>query len=355
MEGNKITAVLKIRDGINLPEGSYFSLGADGILGEKFVVITPPAKLTGRMLAAGTTVVGTQGSGLDEFIAKAGKTMEKVDSVVTALNNVFGDEAVQQSMREGFLNMRDIMVNLNDFSRTMAELASANQQNITLMVRELSEMSGRMNAAAAHVESLAQTADADGATGRNVAIMAENLAIASERVERITGKLEAMADNPQTTEDLQATLKNARAASEKANKALDVLGSARLRTDVSYNDKNSDWLTNMGVEFTPDERSSLYIGAHDLGGESKLDLQAGHKMDNVTVRAGAMQGKFGVGLDYRVSPSFRIFTDIYDFDDTKVKVGGEAFLTPDLSLIGQSYDVRGNGSDRAYFGIRAYF
>ena len=38
---------------------------------------------------------------------------------------------------------------------------------------------------------------------------------------------------------------------------------------------------------------------------------------------GAMQGEFGVGFDYRLGNSFKLYSQVYDFNDTKVKVGGE--------------------------------
>ena len=78
-------------------------------------------------------------------------------------------------------------------------------------------------------------------------------------------------------------------------------------------------------------------------------------MDDFSLRLGAMQGKLGVGLDYRVNNSFKLFTDIYDFDETKVKVGGEYMFSPNLSLVGESLDVTGHGSENAYVGVRTYF
>ena len=49
------------------------------------------------------------------------------------------------------------------------------------------------------------------------------------------------------------------------------------------------------------------------------------------------------------------FTDFYDFDDAKLKVGAEWAFSPKLSLIGESMDVLDHGSDTAYLGIRARF
>lgn len=355
VDGNQVIAVLKIKDGIKIPEGAIFSLGADGMLGERFVSINPPAKISGQYLENGQTVNGVQGAGLDEFMTSAAKALEKVEGVSDALNNVLGDKAVQQSMRDGFLNLRDISANLNTFSRVMAEVAVSNQQELNGMITELSQMAVRMNSVATHLESIMQGADNNGETGRNVAMMANNLALASERIEKMSATLEKVVTDPQTEQDLRETITNAKSASQKANKILGTLDTARFQTDIRYNDKANDWSSNLGVTLRPQDNSFVYAGVYDIGERNKLDLQFGREMNALDVRMGVMQGDFGLGFDYRVSPSFRLFTDIYDFNDTKIKVGGELFFNPNLSLIGGTMDARKKGSDAAYVGVRSYF
>ena len=355
MEGNKVHAILKIKEGIKIPQGSNFSIGSDGMLGEKFVAIVPPAKLDGRFIEAGEEVQGSQGAGLDEFMASSTKVLEKVEGIADALNNVLGDKEVQKSMRDGFLNARDISTNLNTFSRVMAETAVDNQQDMTIMIRQLSQMAERMNSVATHMDSIMTGADNNGQSGKDMAAMAQNLATASARVEKMTGVLEKVVTDPKTEKDLRATLQNAKETSEKANRMLTTLETARFQTEALYNEKNSDWLTNMGVTFRPKNDSFVYLGAYDMGAKNKLDLQFGRDMDDFSLRLGSTQGKLGVGFDYRVNNSLKLFTDVYDFDETKVKVGGEYMFNPNLSLVGESLDVTGHGSDNAYVGVRTYF
>ena len=44
---------------------------------------------------------------------------------------------------------------------------------------------------------------------------------------------------------------------------------------------------------------------------------------------------------------FKLYSQVYDFNDTKVKVGGELKLTDNLSLLGEQTDVR-NGNKNKY-------
>jgi len=355
VDGNKVHAVLKIKEGIRIPQGSNFSIGSEGMLGEKFVAILPPEKLNGRFIEPGEEVTGSPGAGLDEFMASSAKVLEKVEGIADALNNVLGDKEVQKSMRDGFLNARDISANLNTFSKVMAEVAVDNQKDMTVMIRQLTQMSERMNNVAEHLDSIMAGADNNGQSGKDLALMARNLATASERVEKMTGVLEKVVTDPKTENDLRDTLKNAKETSEKANRVLSTLETSRFQAEALYNDKNGDWLTNMGVTLRPKEKSFVYLGAHDMGGSDKLDLQFGRDINDISLRLGATQGKLGVGFDYRIGNSFKLFADVYDFDETKVKVGGEYMFNPSLSLVGESLDVTGHGSDNAYVGIRTYF
>ena len=110
--GNKIKVICKIDKDVKIPEDSKFSLGVDGVMGAKFVTIDPPADtFNSQMCVADQEVQGTPAQGLDEFMASSSKVLEKVEAIADAFNNVFGDPEVQKSMREGFLNARDISKN----------------------------------------------------------------------------------------------------------------------------------------------------------------------------------------------------------------------------------------------------
>ena len=77
-------------------------MGSDGILGERFVDVLPPVKMTGQYIHPGDKLEGEQGTGLDEFMNASSKVLAKVEGIAEALNNVFGDPEVQRSMRDGF-------------------------------------------------------------------------------------------------------------------------------------------------------------------------------------------------------------------------------------------------------------
>ena len=69
-------------------------------------------------------------------------------------------------MKSGFKNMNDIAENMNTFTKVMADVAVANQQDITSMIHQINELSHRMNGTAAHIESIMAGVDNNGKTAK---------------------------------------------------------------------------------------------------------------------------------------------------------------------------------------------
>lgn len=352
--GSGIEVTAEINDNVQIPKEATFTIGSDGIMGEKFVDIQPPARSVSVFLEEGDRVKGIPGGGFDTFMSSSGDVLKKVENIADALDNVFGDPEVQQSLREGFLNMKDISANMNAFTKVMADVAVDNQQQINVMVKQLSEMSARMNETASSMENIIAEVN-NGHAGQNFALIIENMAKTSGRIEEASKLLEKVASDPQTEDDLKATLHNAREASEKANRMLGVLETAEISADVTHSAEGGDWRSNLGVTLRPQDDTFFYLGGYDLGDSNKLDLQFGKQFDAADVSMGSMQGEFGVGLGYNIAGRFRLYTQVYDFDDTKVKLGGELRLTDNFSLLGEQTDLRHGSKSNTYVGVRTYF
>lgn len=352
---NRILVTAAMNKGVQIPQGSVFSLGADGILGDKFVDIVAPEKVSGNFIPKNSAVTGTTAKGLDEFMASSSKVLAKMEGIADALNNVFGDPEVQKSMRDGFINAKAIGENLTRLTGSMADIADANKGEINQMVSNMSAMTIRMNGVAAHLESIVSTADANGATGANIAEMARNLADTSRKVQEVSTVLKNVATDPKTAKDIQSTIHNASEASARANRVLKVLNDPHVRIDELHSAKGGTWRTNLGVSLEPTEDTALYVGGASVGDDNKLDLQLIKKRNAWDISAGAMQGKFGIGVGYDLGKRFRIYSQLYDFNDAKVRVGGEYKLNSNLSLVGESLDIRNGDGHDVYLGMRAYF
>lgn len=351
---DQVEVITEIDDNIKIPQGAIFTIAADGIMGEKFVNVMPPAKPSNGFIAENSTIKGLPGGGMDEFFANSGDLMTRMDNIASAFENVFGDKEVQESMKEGFKNMKDITENMNTFTKVMAEVAVNNQEDITNMVRQMNELSHRMNNTAAHVENIVAGVDNNGQTGRNVAAIAQHMEETSARMESIVRVLEDIAKDPETKATLKDTLVNVKETSARANQILGTFTDAKISADASYSMKGSDWRSNLGVTLRPTEKAFVYMGGYDLGDANKFDFIVGRKFGNAGLSMGAMQGDFGVGLNYNLGDDFSLYSQVYDFDDTKVRLGGEWHVTDSVSVYGETMDLKGNKRD-TYAGVRTYF
>ena len=351
---DKVEVITEIDDNIKIPQGAVFTIAADGIMGEKYVHIVPPNKPGQGFIAEGSTIKGTPGGGMDEFFANSGDLVTRMEHIAMAFENVFGDKEVQESMKNGFKNMQGITENMNTFTKVMADVAVANQQDITQMVHQMNELTQRMNGTASYIESIMKGVDNNGETGRNMAAIVKHMADTTKRMENIVQMLESVAKDPVTKESLKETLVNVKETSAKANRIMGALTEAKISADAGYTAEGSDWRGNLGVTISSSDNAFLYMGGYDIGNANKFDFIMGRKMGNAAVSMGAMQGDFGVGMSYDLGKDFRLYSQVYDFDDTKVRVGGELKLTDTFSLYGETMDVRGTKRD-TYMGVRTYF
>src|ERR1700741_620152 len=92
-EGNGVAVPLKIYDYVKIPEGSKFTVGSSGLLGDRFVTVTmPPGKPKGS-LPKNAYIEGTRETGLDDLTRQGGDvlgdmrtTVQNVNTLVTRLN-----------------------------------------------------------------------------------------------------------------------------------------------------------------------------------------------------------------------------------------------------------------------------
>lgn len=351
---DKVEVVAEIDDNIKIPHGAVFTIASDGIMGEKYVHIVPPAKPGQGFITEGSTLKGVPGGGMDEFFASSGDLVTRLENIAGAFENVFGDKEVQESMKNGFKNMQGITENMNTFTKVMADVAVANQQDITQMIHQINELTQKMNATAGYIESTMKNMDNNGETGKNAAAIVKNMADTTKRLENIVQMLETVAKDPVTQQSLKDTLVNVKEASAKANKIMGAFTEAKISADAGYSAKGCDWRGNLGVTISPSDKNYLYMGGYDIGEANKFDFIMGHKLGNAAVSMGAMQGDFGVGLSYDFGKDFKLYSQLYDFDDAKVRLGGELRLTNTFSLYGETMDVRGTKRD-TYMGVRTYF
>ena len=345
----KARATLRIWSGNSIPEGSAFGIGSDGLLGEKFINISPP-EIRDKILPPETVLEGSPPQGLETFISTADKLFTRLDKLIVSLEAVFGDPKVQGSMK-------DTARNIDQLSATLARMAVNNEQNIAVTARNLAQMSASLRSVAARVDKMAVSVDKEGKFAKDLTDTLANLRSASARVEKMAAALEPVATDPETSRNLKDTLRNTREVSEKANKLLNKVEKIKTQAgvDVMYSGGAERYRTNVDFRVNTDSRSFVQMGVSDIGESNRVNLQVGTQGPVVGGRLGVVEGKAGAGLDLKLGNSFKISADAYDPNDFRLKLRSELKIAPETYLVGESISINKDAQRSSYVGVRRTF
>ena len=350
-----VRARAHLQPGIKIPVESKFSIGSDGILGEKFIDIVPPRTNNNVFLPRkGAVVQGESPQGMDQLI-------ESVNQLVNYVKELIGDEKVRAAFRDTILNARDITANLNEISAVLARVSVNNEGEMNALAANLSAMSMRLNAVATRMDSMLAGVDNNGQTVGDLRDIIQNLKTTSVRVERMAASMEGVVTDPQTARNIKETLRNAREASEKANTMLSKVEQVSVEPgiEVLYNGDSGKYNSNVDLHVSASPQSFAVIGVRDIGGESdhanKLNLQVGRNDGDWSQRAGIVDGKAGIGVDKIIGSQMKLSLDVYDPNDVRVKLRSQYQIAPNTFVVAQTDSLNKNPNENLYFGVRRSF
>jgi phospholipid/cholesterol/gamma-HCH transport system substrate-binding protein len=120
-EGSGVAVPLKIYDYIKIPEGTKFTVGSSGLLGDRFVTVTPPSGPPTGYIPKNASIEGSRETGFDDLTRDGGAlvndlrgTVQKMDTTLNRLNQ---DTLSHANME----NLKSSMENLNQASGALAE------------------------------------------------------------------------------------------------------------------------------------------------------------------------------------------------------------------------------------------
>ncbi|HET9419444.1 MAG TPA: MlaD family protein [Chthoniobacterales bacterium] len=189
-EGNGVDVPLKIYDYIKIPDGSKFTVGSSGLLGDRFVNVTMPAGGRKAYLPPNAHISGARATGIDDLTREGGALV--------------GD-------------MRNAVQNINGtFSRLNQEaLSPANIENLKTSIAHLSETTGALAESSKKLDGVIDKADATMSSTKKAADdLQRAVAEARKAIQMATegkGLLAALLTNQQLANDLRALAGNLRA------------------------------------------------------------------------------------------------------------------------------------------------
>jgi ABC-type transporter Mla subunit MlaD len=120
-DGGGVAVPLKIYDYIKIPEGTKFTVGSSGLLGDRFVNVIMPSGQPRAYLPPNAFINGARETGIGDLTREGGAlvndlrgTVQKIDTTMTRLNQ---DTLSEQNME----NLKASMEHLNEATSALAE------------------------------------------------------------------------------------------------------------------------------------------------------------------------------------------------------------------------------------------
>ena len=182
-EGLGVIVPLRIYDYVKIPERSKFTVGSSGLLGDRFVTVTPPKGQPTGYIAKDSDVDGTRESGFDDLTKQGNELVTDVRTTVKKLN----EETLSAQNME---NLKASMEHLNQATSALAESSK--------------KLDGVIEQADSAMESAKKAAD-----GLQNAIADARKVLRSATQGK--GLLAALLNDQQLSNDLHALVSNLRA------------------------------------------------------------------------------------------------------------------------------------------------
>ena len=290
-----ITVAMDIDKDVKIPTDSAFTMESDGILGDKFIQITPGRSTL--YLDDGAFITGDGKSEIDKTMAQATKLMEAATTTLQSMNGIIGDEKTQSALRNALQSTELIAQNTANLTAQMNAMLANNSDNISALTANMVGITRNMESLTNQMDTNMKQFNADGQAGTEMRQIVNNLKTTTDSISKMAGAMEGVVTDPKSAADIKETLHNTAQLSTKLNRLTG--GDVKAGSDG----KKSDFKTQIGAEvlYNPEDKKvrtdadvrlmtkdSVYtLGLSNVGNGSNLDVTYGKQvLDKVQLRGG---------------------------------------------------------------------
>lgn len=412
----KAKLTMRIQPGIVLRKDCRASVKGVGLLGEKYLAITPGSP-DQPVLKEGDTITHViQIADLDRLLTQLSLAAEDISNLMKSVNEVVGSEEGKKKMKETLSNIRDItegvsrivetndkritkiLANLEDLTLSVNDLVNENKRSISKTVSNFQEFSDslktkgpelveNLNKAADDIKSIIQE------NRGTIKDTMDNLKTASSKAETTMDSIDSVVKKLDRGEGTIGKL----LTDEKLYKSLDSVAEYMARAtrfkyffdfrgEYMQRDENTKGYFGVTIQPTEDKFYVLQV-INDPRGKAtttdttistdsvstttreekveeklKFSAQIGRRYKDAAVRVGFFENTFGVGGDYYLfGDKGKISLEAWDFN-SKETGNDKAHLKASLNytlfkyiFLNTGYDNFLNKDRRNYFlggGIR---
>ena len=337
---------------------------SDGILGDKFIQITPGRSTL--YLDDGSMITGDGKSELDKTMGQATKLMEAATTTLESMNGIIGDQKTQMALKHALQSTELIAQNTASITAQMNTMLANNSENISALTANMVGITRNMESLTNQMDANMKQFNADGQAGTEMRQIVNNLKTTTDSISKMAGAMEGVVTDPKSAADIKETLHNTAQLTTKLNRLTG--GDVKAGSDG----KKSDLTTQIGAEvlYNPEDKKvrtdadvrlmnkdSIYtLGISNVGNGSNIDLTYGKQIFNeVYLRGGLFDGKLGIGTDIGIGKPLSLSGALFDVRHGSYRIRSDIQLWKDTYAVGQ-WTWYGHDHNRVnYFGVRKIF
>ncbi|MGH2404803.1 MAG: MlaD family protein [bacterium] len=369
---------LRIREGVTIPAGSRFSTATAGVLGDRFIAISPGPP-DAPPIPPDSVVVGADPFTLEQLFDRVSGVARRAEETLVSINRLVSDPALASDVAETVRSAREATAVARQAAESVERMTRSLERSVATEVpaiaRELRAMAGDLAGTAREIRTLVQGVSADGETARQIRDTLGSVQRAAGRLDKmaqdlsglvneeqirsikssiaeaqsaVTDARQGLAEARQGVAEVRQGVAEARAVVGRAGTVIDrvnrliperletpagALRSAfRLEYELWYGGTRAGH--DVRVSLLPARPRQYIFTWRDVGFNNRLGLQIGDRLQNtpLTIRYGLIDGHIGVGLDYGTSPGAVYSVDLYNINSLTLNVYTYYFLNNDYAI-----------------------
>lgn len=359
---------LRIRSAEGIPAGSRFAIGSLGLMGDKYIVISPGAN-DAPPIAPGAVVTATPPLSIEDLYDRVIAVARRAEDALTTINQIIGDPALGTALSETVRNARDTTIVVRraamHIERTARTLDRTMAADLPAIAARLGAMSDQLVVAATQAKTLVRDVAADGQTAQRVQQTVGSIQRAADGIEKMVRDLQGVVNEREVTAvrqslaeartaitdartaitDARTAVTEGRALIGRANDVVqrvqhvipekfelpDLRQSARLDYGIWYDGQRVGH--DVTLELQPLAPTSYVFTLREFGGATRVGIQVGNRLDDrLRIRYGLVDSNLGVGLDYRISSVMNASADLSNISQLTLNVHVRYALNPNYGL-----------------------
>ncbi len=319
---------VRIKDTVQIPIGSAVRITSKSFLGDNYIEVVPGPRGTGH-IQPGRTITGMSSVGMADLLPQVSGVLARLDKVGASVQNLLEDQKFRQGLHSTIRNLDLTAAAALGLVNDLRGVTAQGKGQVDVIAANLISATGKMASASSRIDNLLQ-----GVGKEDIEQITGDLKDAAHQLDQTSANVASLSGDQQIRDDLKASLKNAREATESAKTMIDRLSDklglgktssrppAKLSPrppsgvgasfDLLYDTRHS--ISRVDANYTVQFNGPRFYraGLYDIGENTRVNVQVGKVLkEGQALRWGLYQSRIGLGYDWQANPRWYLQADLY--------------------------------------------